>query len=108
MDSVPVVFICGQVATHLAGTMAFQETDVAGMAIPVVKHSSTARHGEDLGALFDAAFALASSGRPGPVLLEIPVDLAKAPVARGPAGRESNSRVSSCPPPAGLASAALS
>jgi acetolactate synthase-1/2/3 large subunit len=83
MDSIPVVFICGQVATHLAGTMAFQETDVAGMAIPVVKHSSTARHGEDLGALFDAAFALASSGRPGPVLLEIPVDVAKAAAAGG-------------------------
>jgi acetolactate synthase I/II/III large subunit len=81
MDSIPVVFICGQVATHLTGTMAFQETDVAGMAIPVVKHSSTARHGEDLGSLFDAAFALASSGRPGPVLLEIPVDVAKAPAA---------------------------
>ena len=79
MDSVPVVFICGQVATHLTGTMAFQETDVAGMAIPVVKHSSTARHGEDLGSLLDAAVALASGGRPGPVLLEVPVDLAKAP-----------------------------
>ena len=79
MDSVPVVFICGQVATHLAGTMAFQETDVAGMAIPVVKHSSTARHGEDLGSLLDAAVALAAGGRPGPVLLEVPVDLAKAP-----------------------------
>jgi acetolactate synthase-1/2/3 large subunit len=81
MDSVPVVFICGQVATHLTGTMAFQETDVAGMAIPVVKHSSTARPGEDLGAVFDAAFELASGGRPGPVLLEIPVDVAKAPAA---------------------------
>ena len=79
MDSIPVLFICGQVATHLAGTMAFQETDVAGMAIPVVKHSSTARHGEDLGALLDDAFALALGGRPGPVLLEIPVDVAKAP-----------------------------
>jgi acetolactate synthase-1/2/3 large subunit len=83
MDSVPVVFICGQVPTHLTGTMAFQETDVAGMAIPVVKDSSTARHGEDLAAGFDAAFALASSGRPGPVLLEIPVDVAKAPAAPG-------------------------
>ena len=82
MDSVPVVFVCGQVATHLAGTMAFQETDVAGMAIPVVKHSSTARHGDDLGALLDQALALASSGRPGPVLLEIPVDVAKAPATR--------------------------
>jgi acetolactate synthase-1/2/3 large subunit len=83
MDSVPVVFICGQVATHLAGTMAFQETDVAGMAIPVVKHSSTARHAEDLGAMFEAAFSLASTGRPGPVLLEIPVDVAKAPAVLG-------------------------
>ena len=82
MDSVPVVFVCGQVATHLAGTMAFQETDVAGMAIPVVKHSSTARHGDDLGSLLDQALALASSGRPGPVLLEIPVDVAKAPATR--------------------------
>jgi acetolactate synthase-1/2/3 large subunit len=82
MDSVPVVFICGQVATHLTGTMAFQETDVAGMAIPVVKHSGTARHGEDLGALFDEAFTLAASGRPGPVLMEIPADVAKAPAVR--------------------------
>ena len=82
MDSVPSVFICGQVATHLAGTMAFQETDVAGMAIPVVKHSSTARHGDDLGAVLDEALALASSGRPGPVLLEVPVDVAKAPATR--------------------------
>lgn len=87
MDSVPVVFICGQVATHLAGTMAFQETDVAGMAIPVVKHSSTARHGEDLGSLLDAALTLASTGRRGPVVLEIPVDVAKAPAARGRRGR---------------------
>src|SRR5690349_4666585 len=84
MDSVPVVFICGQVPTHLTGTMAFQETDVAGMAIPVVKHSGTARHGEDLRAVFDAAFELASSGRPGPVLIEIPVDVAKASAAAGP------------------------
>src|SRR6201986_2733416 len=82
MDSVPVVFICGQVATHLTGTMAFQETDVAGMAIPVVKHSSTARYGDDLGAVLDEALALASSGRPGPVLLEVPVDVAKAPATR--------------------------
>lgn len=79
MDSVPVVFLCGQVATHLAGTMAFQETDVAGMAIPVTKHSVTARHGDDLAALFDELYDLAGSGRPGPVLLEIPVDVAKAP-----------------------------
>jgi acetolactate synthase-1/2/3 large subunit len=82
MDSIPVVFICGQVATHLTGSMAFQETDVAVMAIPVVKHSGTARHGDDLASLFDEAFTLASSGRPGPVLLEVPVDVAKAPAVR--------------------------
>lgn len=80
MDSVPVVFLCGQVATHLTGTMAFQETDVAGMAIPVVKHSVTAAHGDDLAALFNEAYDLAGSGRPGPVLIEIPVDVAKARV----------------------------
>lgn len=79
MDSVPVVFLCGQVATHLAGTMAFQETDVAGMAIPVTKHAVTAQHGDDLAALFDELYDLAGSGRPGPVLLEVPVDVAKAP-----------------------------
>jgi acetolactate synthase I/II/III large subunit len=104
MDSIPVVFICGQVATHLTGTMAFQETDVAGMAIPVVKHSSTARHGEDLGALFDAAYALAASGRPGPVLLEIPVDVAKTPAAR--CGREEIRGPVHPPPPATAAKAA--
>src|SRR5689334_6718514 len=82
MDSVPVVFVCGQVATHLRGTMAFQETDVAGMSVPVVKHSLTAHHGDDLAGLVDEAFALAASGRPGPVLLEVPVDVAKAPAAR--------------------------
>ncbi|MEH3055376.1 MAG: thiamine pyrophosphate-binding protein [Patulibacter minatonensis] len=79
MDSVPVVFLCGQVATHLQGTMAFQETDVAGMAVPITKYAATARHGDDLAAMFDAAYELAGSGRPGPVLLEIPVDVAKAP-----------------------------
>ena len=92
MDSVPVIFICGQVATHLTGTMAFQETDVAGMAIPVVKHSGTARHGDDLAAMLDEAFALASSGRPGPVLLEVPADVAKAPAVRHRAARMEASR----------------
>ncbi len=82
MDSIPVVFLCGQVATHLRGTMAFQETDVAGMAMPIVKHAATAGHGDDLAAAFAAAYDLAGSGRPGPVLLEIPVDVAKAPAQR--------------------------
>ena len=82
MDSVPTVFLCAQVATHLAGTMAFQETDVAGMAIPIVKHSTTAKHGDDLAGMFEDAYALAMSGRQGPVLLEIPVDVAKGPAVR--------------------------
>jgi acetolactate synthase I/II/III large subunit len=106
MDSIPVVFICGQVATHLAGTMAFQETDVAGMAIPVVKHSSTARQGDDLGALFDGAFTLAASGRPGPVLLEIPVDVAKAPAAIGRRQHPLEPRSPSRPPRASVGAAA--
>lgn len=86
MDSIPVVFLCGQVATHLRGTMAFQETDVAAMAMPIVKHAATAGHGDDLAAAFAAAYALAGSGRPGPVLLEVPVDVAKAPAPARSAG----------------------
>src|SRR4051794_21490024 len=88
MDSVPVVFVCAQVATALRGTMAFQETDVAGMAVPVAKHSMTAVPGDDLGALVGEAFAIAAGGRPGPVVLEVPVDVAREPAARrpGPAG----------------------
>ncbi|MEA2167503.1 MAG: acetolactate synthase large subunit [Solirubrobacteraceae bacterium] len=79
MDSVPTVFVCGQVATSLRGTMAFQETDVAGMAVPITKHAMTAEPGDDLAALVDEAFAIATTGRPGPVLLEVPVDVAKGP-----------------------------
>jgi acetolactate synthase I/II/III large subunit len=82
MDSVPTVFLCAQVATHLVGTMAFQEADVAGMAIPIVKHSTAAKHGDDLAATFSDAYDLAMSGRRGPVLLEIPVDVAKGPAVR--------------------------
>lgn len=76
-DSVPMVAITGQVATHLLGTDAFQETDVLGGSLPVVKHSYLVRSLEELPLAIKQAFELAVSGRPGPVLVEIPVDIQK-------------------------------
>jgi acetolactate synthase-1/2/3 large subunit len=64
MDSVPVVAITGQVPTHLIGTDAFQETDIFGITLPVVKHSFLAKRAEDLGWIVQEAFRLARSGRP--------------------------------------------
>ena len=93
------MFVCGQVATALRGTMAFQETDVAGMAASITKHSLTAEPGDDLAALVDEAFAIASSGRPGPVLLEVPVDVAKAPDRNEPAGGQALRKVFGFAPP---------
>ncbi len=95
MDSLPVVFVCGQVATTLRGTMAFQETDVAQMAMPIAKHALCAEPGDDLGELFADAWALALEGRRGPVLLEVPVDVAKAAaVVRRPAAAHPPPRAS--------------
>ena len=76
MDSIPVVAITGQVATHLLGTDAFQEVDIFGITLPVVKHSFLAAQGDDLGAIVHEAFRIARSGRPGPVLIDLPKDIA--------------------------------
>lgn len=76
MDSVPIVAITGQVPTHLIGTDAFQETDIFGITLPVVKHSFLAKRAEDLGSVVSEAFRLARSGRPGPVLIDLPKDIA--------------------------------
>src|SRR5262249_27894106 len=67
MDSVPMVAITGQVATPLMGTDAFQEVDIFGISMPVVKHSFIVRKIEDLSATIAKAFKIARSGRPGPV-----------------------------------------
>ena len=72
MDSIPMVVISGQVASHLIGTDAFQETDMIGISRPVVKHSYTVFHAEDIPRVIKEAFHVATSGRPGPVVIDIP------------------------------------
>ena len=75
LDSVPMVIITGQVATSLMGTDAFQELDVFGMTMPIVKHSFLPRSVDDLPRMLGEAFRIARSGRPGPVLIDLPKDV---------------------------------
>ena len=72
MDSVPVVFITGQVPAALIGKNAFQETDIIGITRPVVKHSYLVLDARDLPRIMKEAFYIANSGRPGPVVVDIP------------------------------------
>ncbi|HEY2069720.1 MAG TPA: acetolactate synthase 2 catalytic subunit [Rhizomicrobium sp.] len=76
MDSVPMVAITGQVPTALMGTDAFQEVDILGMTLPIVKHSWLVRDAGEIPAIVAEAFHVASSGRPGPVLIDLPKDIA--------------------------------
>ena len=78
LDSTPLVAITGQVPTHLIGTDAFQEADITGIVMPIVKHSFLVQHVEDIPRTFREAFHIARSGRPGPVLIDIPKDLQQA------------------------------
>ena len=78
MDSVPLVVISGQVTRGVIGTDAFQESDIVGITMPVVKHSYLLQSLDDLTRTFREAFYIASTGRPGPVLIDIPSDLAGA------------------------------
>jgi len=71
MDSVPVVFITGQVAAHLIGGDAFQETDVTGITLPITKHNYLVTRAEEIAETIREAFYIARSGRPGPVLIDI-------------------------------------
>ena len=75
MDSVPVVAVTGQVPRPVMGTFAFQETDILGVTIPVTKHGFLVQEASDIPAVFAEAFRLAASGRPGPVLVDIPKDV---------------------------------
>jgi acetolactate synthase-1/2/3 large subunit len=75
MDSVPIVAITGQVGTRVIGSDAFQETDVTGVTLPVTKHNYLVTHVEDLPHIVREAFHIARSGRPGPVLIDIPKDV---------------------------------
>jgi acetolactate synthase-1/2/3 large subunit len=83
MDSVPLVAITGQVAYHMIGKGAFQETDIFGMTLPVVKHSYLVTDVHEIPRIVQEAFHIARSGRPGPVLIDVPknVQQAKAQVA---------------------------
>ena len=85
MDSVPMVAITGQVASPLMGTDAFQEVDIFGITLPIVKHSYIIRDAEDIPDVFAEAFALAASGRPGPVLIDLPKDIGQAKIVGGKA-----------------------
>jgi acetolactate synthase-1/2/3 large subunit len=78
MDSVPVVVLTGQVATSLIGGDAFQEVDITGITRPCTKHNFLVRRIDDLGRIVREAFHIARSGRPGPVLIDIPKDITKS------------------------------
>jgi acetolactate synthase-1/2/3 large subunit len=84
MDSVPVVAITGQVPTALVGTDAFQEADVVGITLPVVKHSYQVRCAADLPRVLREAFHIAATGRPGPVLVDVPKDVQLGPAPPAP------------------------
>ena len=75
MDSIPMIVISGQVQSHLIGTDAFQETDMIGVSRPIVKHSFTIDHQSNIPKIIKEAFYLATSGRQGPVVIDVPKDL---------------------------------
>ena len=75
MDSIPMVIITGQVPSYAIGTDAFQETDIWGITLPIVKHSYVIRKPEDIARIIAEAFHIAGTGRPGPVLVDIPKDI---------------------------------
>ena len=77
MDSIPMVVLSGQVQSHLIGEDAFQETDMIGISRPIVKHSFQARHATQLPGMIKKAFHIATSGRPGPVVIDIPKDITR-------------------------------
>ena len=78
MDSVPMVAITGQVATHLIGSDAFQEVDITGITRPITKHNFLIKNVKDITRTVKEAFYIASSGRPGPVLIDFPADIQRA------------------------------
>ncbi len=85
LDSVPTVFITGQVRTELIGTDGFQECDTGGITMPIVKHSFMIQDPREIPETIHQAFYLARSGRPGPVLVDIPQDLSRADIEYEPA-----------------------
>src|SRR5215468_3948258 len=80
MDSVPTVFLTGQVRTELIGTDGFQEADVTGITLPIVKHSFLVQDPRQIPEYVHKAFHIASTGRPGPVLVDVPQDLSRVEI----------------------------
>ncbi|PKQ36640.1 MAG: acetolactate synthase, large subunit, biosynthetic type [Actinobacteria bacterium HGW-Actinobacteria-1] len=80
MDSIPMVVFTAQVATHVIGTDAFQESDMTGITIPITKHNYLVKTAEELPGVIKEAYHIASTGRPGPVLIDIPVDVSKGEI----------------------------
>jgi acetolactate synthase-1/2/3 large subunit len=97
MDGVPIIAITGQVPTGVRGTDAFQETDVLGVTMPVTKHGFSVENPRDLEPIVAEAFHLARSGRPGPVLIDIPKDVQNAPCALTAAGPDTRTAPASSP-----------
>ena len=87
MDSTPMVAITGQARSDLIGTDAFQEADITGITEPIVKHSYLIKNPLDIPRVFKEAFYIASTGRPGPVLIDIPADMQLADKDFKPAGK---------------------
>ncbi len=106
LDSIPLVCITGQVALPLIGTDAFQEVDIYGMSLPVCKHNFLVRSPEELLEVIPAAFRIAASGRPGPVLVDIPRDVQQAPVRFGHWPAPGIAEAPRCAPAASISSAA--
>ena len=88
MDSIPLVVITGQVPTAVIGTDAFQEVDTFGITLPIVKHSYLVKDVRDLEWIIDEAFEIASSGKPGPVVIDIPKDVSGLTCEKGNVRRE--------------------
>jgi acetolactate synthase I/II/III large subunit len=86
MDSVPLVAFTGQVRTDLLGTDGFQEADTFGITMPIVKHSFMIQHPAEIPRVVHEAFHIARTGRPGPVLIDMPVDLTRAEIDYHPVG----------------------
>jgi len=105
LDSVPMVCLTGQVATPLLGTDAFQELDVFGLTLPIVKHSFLVRRVEDLPQVVSEAFRIAREGRPGPVLIDLPKDVQLADASALPAHVPAAVAPPPAPEPARLAEA---
>ncbi|TWX67835.1 acetolactate synthase 3 large subunit [Colwellia demingiae] len=97
MDSIPMVVLAGQVATSLIGNDAFQETDIVGCTRPIIKHSFSCRSLADIPVAISKAFYIASTGRPGPVVVELPKDIL-IPQNKGPFNIETDIKIRSYNP----------